>query len=185
MKPADRRRIRDLARKAEERSRAPAPPPPPAAPKLHEMACLCGQLLRIREEDDEKRCTCPACRRKFEISFYDDPATKKKTLQPMYLDDGSVSGDTFTAETPSGGPPEKRGALDEAFGPPPPASLPFRCPCGRKLIARKEAYDKRVRCPDCGARMLVTLVYDPQKKAHSIQALRVTDAPTGDTWTAE
>ncbi len=184
MRPGKRRKeIRDLARRATERAQGPASPPPPAAKTLHEMACICGQLLRIKQELDEQRCACPACKRKFEVSFVTDPGTGRTILQPMYLDDTSVTGDTITAEMPPGAAADKRGVLDDALGPPPPPKIVFPCPqCGRKILAKQEAYDKRVRCPDCSTRMILTLIYDPASRTHTVQPVRVTDAPSGDTW---
>jgi DNA-directed RNA polymerase subunit RPC12/RpoP len=147
------------------------------------MACICGQLLRIRQELDELRCVCPACKRKFEVSFVRDPGSGRTILQPNYLDDGSVTGETFTAEMPGGNVKEKRGVLDDALGPPPPPQVVFPCPqCGRKILAKQSAYDKRVRCPDCSTRMILTLIYDPASRTHTVLPVRVTDAPSGDTW---
>jgi DNA-directed RNA polymerase subunit RPC12/RpoP len=148
------------------------------------MACICGQLLRIRQELDQLRCVCPACRRKFEVRFVRDPQTGRTVLHPNYLNDASVTGETFTAEMPGGTTlPSKRGVLDDALGPPPPPQIVFPCPqCGRKILAKRSAYDKRVRCPDCSSRMILTLIYDPATRTHTVLPVRVTDAPSGDTW---
>jgi DNA-directed RNA polymerase subunit RPC12/RpoP len=187
-----RREIHDLARRATERAHGETPPPAPrpaAAPvPKHEMACICGQLMRISESFDEKRCACPSCGRKFEVNFVDDPKSGKRILQPMYLDEGEPpTGDTMIMEVPSSSPPSPKpdpaGLLDEALGPAPPAQLTFACPqCSRKILARREAYDRRVRCPDCKTRMVLTVLYDPARKAHFVQPVRISDAPSGDTW---
>jgi len=181
-----RREIHELLRRAEERAHGTAPAAKPAAAAVHEMACICGQLMRISEKHDEQRCACPSCKRKFEVNFYKDPKTGKTILQPMYLDEGTPpTGDTQILELPGESPLSAAagGLLDAAFGPPPPPQMVFPCPqCARKMVAKKDAYDKRVRCPDCGTRMVLTVIYDPDRQVHTVQPVRVTDAPSGDTW---
>jgi len=185
-----RREIRELARKATEkahggqaRETASAAPPP----AVHEMACLCGQLLRVKGTLDDTRCGCPACGRKFLATFAPDPTTGKEILCPVYLGDSKeAAGDTFIVEAAPKSPtaPAGGGALDEALEPNPPPNLSFTCPCGLKLSARKELYDKRAKCPKCGARMLLSLSYDSQEKRFTLNVVRITDAPSGDTWIA-
>jgi DNA-directed RNA polymerase subunit RPC12/RpoP len=185
MRPSkNRRAIRDLARRAAERARAPEAPPPPA---VYEMACICGQLLRVTSSHDERRCACPSCKRKFLVTLAPDKRTGAILLCPVYLDDSVTTGETFTAEPPS--PPDsvsgKKGQLDDTIEPPPPPSISFSCPCGRKLLARASTYDRRVRCPDCGVRMLLSVVYDRASGRHVVQPVRLEDAPSGDTGTGE
>jgi DNA-directed RNA polymerase subunit RPC12/RpoP len=181
-----RREVREFLRKAEERAHGGAQPAKPAPSAVHEMACICGQLLRIKQELDEQRCACPGCKRKFEVNFVTDPKTGKAVLQPMYLDEAEPpSGDTQIMELPGNVPLSAAGGglLDAAFGPPPPPQLIFPCPqCKRRMVAKKETYDKRVRCPDCQTRMVLTVIYDPERRAHGVEPVRVTDAPSGDTW---
>lgn len=178
----DRRDIRRKLRELSERAKAPAPPPPPA--KV-EVACICGQLLRLPadQEEEERRCSCPACKRKFLMTFTEDKG--RRIPCPVYLDDTASAGDTHVAEAPGAvsRAPKGKGGMDDAFGPPPPAALVCVCPgCASKMKVRQQFFDKRAKCPDCGVRILLTVVYDPGAKAHSIQPLRITDAPSGDTW---
>jgi len=151
------------------------------------MACICGQLLRLTSAHDDKRCACPACGRKFLVTFAPDKETGTSILCPVYLDDSVTTGQTFVAELPAPAPPAAaaQGRLDDVIDPPPPPSIAFPCPCGRKLLARKEAYDRRVRCPDCGVRMLLSVVFEPAEKRHVVHPVRLDDAPSGETRTTE
>jgi DNA-directed RNA polymerase subunit RPC12/RpoP len=182
MRPGRRRDIRQKLRQASQGSRPPSSPPPP--PALCEVACLCGQLLRMAPSPEEKRYGCPACGRRFVLSFSKDPASGRQIGHPIYIDDPAVSGETLIPEAPGAKKkPSSKGELDDFLSPAPPEALAVACPgCGRRMRVKKAYYDSRARCPDCGVRMLLTLVYDPIGRAHSIQALRVSDAPSGDTW---
>jgi len=186
---------RDFIRKAREQARAPEPPAPgaarpAAAPRVHEMACICGQLLRIaelQESDDEKRCGCPVCKRRFMATFTPDPKTGAAVLCPMYIEDDTSTGDTHMAEIPGAKPgrPSSKGQFDDDLEPQPPPQLSFACSCGKKLGVKKEVYDKRVRCPHCHIRMLINVIYDPAAKRFGIYPVRLNDAPSGDTWMME
>lgn len=68
-------------------------------------------------------------------------------------------------------PGESSGEL--AIEPDPPAKLEFSCPCGARLIATLETYDKHSRCAMCSTVMLLSLVYDAEKKIHEIVTFRV------------
>jgi len=178
-----RRKARDLARRAAEH----AHPRPAPAPTIHEMACICGQLLRLSSVLDEERCACPVCGRKFLVCFVSDPSTGAQVLTPVYVDDWHKSGDTYVADlvSKSQAPPSAKGALDDALEPQPPPQLSFPCPCGSELVAKRELYDRRVRCPKCGVRMLISVAYDPSAKRFAVHPVRLQDGPSGDTWTAE
>lgn len=159
----------------------PKAPPPPA---VVEMACICGQLLRLKADtDDEKRCACPVCLRKFLMTFIEEKG--RLIASPVYLDDTMSTGETHLAEAPGAvsRAPKGKGVVDDALGASPPDDLVCVCPqCSTKMRVKKTFYDKRAKCPKCPARLLLTVVYDPTTKVHSIQPLRVTDAPSGDTW---
>jgi DNA-directed RNA polymerase subunit RPC12/RpoP len=178
MRPGRRRDIRQKLRAAAERGHAPAPPPPPC-----EFACLCGQLLRMAPQPEKARCACPACGRRFMLTFAHDRASNRTTAHPVYIDDTTVTGQTLIPEAPGAAAgPAGKGGFDDLLSPPPPEALAVACPgCAHRMRVKKAFYDRRARCPDCGVRMLLTLIYDPLVRQHSIQALRVTDAPSGDT----
>lgn len=58
------------------------------------------------------------------------------------------------AASPASGPPA-RPAVPRA-----PQKVEFVCPCGARLIATPETYDKHSRCAVCQAVLLLSLVYD-------------------------
>lgn len=73
---------------------------------------------------------------------------------------------------------ETEGALDAQLREPdPPDKIGFTCSCGAKLVATKKAYDKRMRCAGCKTLMLVSLVWDPDQRAHEIVPFRVENLP--------
>jgi len=55
----------------------------------------------------------------------------------------------------------------------PPSRMPFLCPCGAKLVAVFETYDKHSRCSMCQTVLLLNLVYDPELKSHEIVPFRI------------
>jgi len=57
--------------------------------------------------------------------------------------------------------------------PKPPPKLEFECPCGRKLVATTEMYDKHLRCALCQTVMLVSLVYDADQRSFEIVPFRI------------
>lgn len=179
-----RRDIRQNLRDAVQRAKGESAPKPPEGPRKYELSCLCGQLLRLPEEQDEMRCACPVCKRRFILALTEDQG--RKIACPMYLEDTERTGQTFIAEAPgavSAARARPKGGMDDALGPPPPSDLVCVCPsCSTKMRVKKAFFDKRAKCPKCPARLLLTVVYDPAAKTHAIQALRVTDAPSGDTW---
>lgn len=176
----DRREIRRKLRDAVQRAKEPAPAAP-AGPV--EFACLCGQLLRMSPRIEKKRCACPACGRKFLLTFAPDRTSGRPVACPIYVEDTAVTGETLIPEAPGApGPSRGKGGLDDGLGPEPPAALAVPCPgCTKRMRVKQEFYDKRARCPDCGVRMLLTLVYEPLIRAHKIEPIRVSDAPSGDT----
>jgi DNA-directed RNA polymerase subunit RPC12/RpoP len=66
--------------------------------------------------------------------------------------------------------------------PEPPPRIYFACPsCGGRLAASRDLYDRRGRCSRCGSRLLISLVFNPSRRAFEIQLLRLGDAPSGQT----
>lgn len=43
--------------------------------------------------------------------------------------------------------------------PDPPDRIEFTCPCGKRLVATRELYDRRSRCAACQTVLLLNLVY--------------------------
>ena len=71
---------------------------------------------------------------------------------------------------------QSEGALDRVLVPDPPERIAFTCACGVRLAATKKSYDKRMRCAKCRTLMLISLVYNPAKRAYGIEPFRV-DVP--------
>jgi len=57
--------------------------------------------------------------------------------------------------------------------PPAPGKLEFHCACGAKLIATTETYDKHSRCALCQTVLLLSLVYDTDRRSYEIVPFRV------------
>jgi DNA-directed RNA polymerase subunit RPC12/RpoP len=53
-----------------------------------------------------------------------------------------------------------------------PPSVVFACPCGTKLTATKQTYDRRIRCPKCRAELLLNLIRDPRNGHWQIEPFR-------------
>ena len=62
-----------------------------------------------------------------------------------------------------------------------PEKLPFKCPCGRRLVARPSNVDKRGKCPWCQARLLLVGKVNPKSKKLEIHPLMVESPKSGDT----
>jgi hypothetical protein len=74
--------------------------------------------------------------------------------------------------------PNEETAEGVAVQPEPPKRLEFICPCGARLIATTETYDKHSRCAMCQTVMLLNLVFDPEHNTHEIVPFRVNpDSP--------
>jgi len=62
-----------------------------------------------------------------------------------------------------------------------PEKMAFKCPCGRRLVARPSNVDKRGKCPWCQARLLLVGKVNPRTKRLEIHPLVVESPPSGDT----
>jgi len=62
-----------------------------------------------------------------------------------------------------------------------PEKLPFKCPCGRRLVARPSNVDKRGKCPWCQARLLLVGKVNPKTRKLEIHPLVVESPRSGDT----
>lgn len=121
----------------------------------------------------------------FEILFAVDAASGSAIVSLAYLEDaaGDTAAETSTSlDAPA--PPAKEGALTHAGlveEPEPPDEAQFRCGCGAVLAIGRESYDKRVSCPACGGRHLVTLAYEVETGNFTIHTFALSDAATGGT----
>lgn len=102
-----------------------------------------------------------------------------------YLEDKKGATDTM-AETSTSlpDPSRKPGALTE-IGLKPVPELPdeaqFRCGCGALLSITRACFDKRVKCPKCGGRRLVTLGYDEASGGYTLHTFSLVDRASGGT----
>lgn len=160
-------------------------------PALWRMRCMCGTILEIAESDDGKRQTCATCNRLFDIRFSEDVNSGQKGVSLQYLTDEKKSnGETSTvgAGTTSfqmpGSTRDPR-AMTNSLGlkiePEPPDEAHFRCTCKVLLAIPKAQYEKRSRCPACGARMLVFMLFDPASEGFTLQLFSLIDKSTGQT----
>jgi hypothetical protein len=62
-----------------------------------------------------------------------------------------------------------------------PDKLPFKCPCGKRLVARPTNVDKRGKCPWCQARLLLVGKVNPRTRKLEIHPLVVESPRSGDT----
>ena len=219
-----RKQIRQLARKATERAQGESPSPEPAAPSprgsraptktpgpgavrtpFETMTCICGQDIRVKIEEDEQRCACPNCNRKFQATFVRDPQTGRNEIFPVFLDEADTTGQTLIAEPADAAGmigndsdliQESAGLGEESLGltpqpssqpavpaPQEPPELSFLCFCGKSMLARKGFYRSRVKCPGCSTRLFLGLSYDPLEQTWKITPNRVSEPPMGDTQT--
>lgn len=161
-----------------------------APPAQWRMRCMCGTILEITSEDDGKRRTCETCRRRFDVQFTEDVATKRKGVSLLYLTDenkrnGSTSsvgaGTTIFQVGPSMKDPNPAGLVME---PELPDEAHFKCACGVLLAISRQQYEKRIRCPECKGRMLVFMLFNSSTGAFTLQLFNLIDAPSGKTQVA-
>ncbi len=62
-----------------------------------------------------------------------------------------------------------------------PDKLPFKCPCGRRLVSRPNMVDKRGKCPWCQARLLLVGKVNPKTRKLEIHPLVLETPRSGDT----
>lgn len=175
-------------------------PEPPATPE-EKITCQCGAVISVKiGEDEEQRHSCSHCNRKFQVNLIIDPLNGKKELFPMYIDEEDVSGTTLVAKalaSDEGVVPDSDilPAQGESFGlTPAPSSQPavpaepevplqmsFFCFCGKRMLAKADHYETKVRCPACKTRLFLRPHFDPIKRAWALAPGRVEDPPTGDT----
>ena len=167
--------------------KSPAAAPPPTAPSLWRMRCMCGAIMEISAEDDGRRDRCEVCARPFDVRFTEDVTTGQKGVSLHYVADDRKSGETsaigagttsFMLPSPSDPSAATQGLQAE---PDLPDEAHFRCPCNALLAVPKSLYEKRSKCPACGARMLVFLLWDARAKTFTLQHFSLIDQSSGKT----
>lgn len=177
MNPNTRRRLRPT------QLRRPAAP---AAPAARRGLCVCGRSFDVLPEHAGWKGRCPTCFRDFEIRIAKD-ASGADVVSLSYSEDkkgltpADTAAETSTNLNYTGG---KAGAITEAglkSVPELPDEAQFRCSCGALLSITKECFDKRVKCPKCGGRRLVTLGYDEASGGYTLHTFSLMDRPSGGT----
>jgi DNA-directed RNA polymerase subunit RPC12/RpoP len=155
--------------------RAAAAPPPP---DVIRFVCTCGAQLKIPAWRVDGHGVCPRCRRRLHLTGKQDPSGRT-VVHPLVLGDAEKSGQTFLIDD--------QFRIEDHFKEIPEAvdKIPFACPCGRKLVARPHLLDKRGKCPECGARLLLVGKTNPRTQRLEIHPLVLDEAGTGDTMTIE
>jgi hypothetical protein len=100
------------------------------------VRCACGASVKVPVETVGRDQTCSACGVAFKVVWALDPKTREKVLTRVA---------------------EKGNAIRIPFG-----SHQLTCACGQVLVARKEQAGKKVKCPVCGASMVIERYKDPQ-----------------------
>ncbi|HVR83791.1 MAG TPA: hypothetical protein VMU54_05720 [Planctomycetota bacterium] len=100
------------------------------------VRCSCGASVRVPAGSVGRGQICSACGAAFKVVWALDPKTRGKVLTRVA---------------------EKGNAIRI-----PPGSHQLTCACGQVLVARKEQAGKKVKCPVCGAAMVIERYKDPQ-----------------------
>jgi len=179
-----RRRRKSSA--ARPKTAVPAPLP---ASQVRLIQCLCGRGIEVLPEHHGWKRTCGTCHRAFEVHMTPDPSTGALVASLTFSSENSSTGTDLTLTSTDGGssasmtsvPSGEKSQIGLAIEPEQPGEVHFRCGCGTLLAARKEHFDKRVSCPGCGARKLITLIYDHGRKTFTLQSLTLMDKKSGKT----
>jgi predicted RNA-binding Zn-ribbon protein involved in translation (DUF1610 family) len=103
---------------------------------LGTVRCACGASLPVPAASVGREQACPSCAVTFKVVWAVDPKTREKVLTRMAAKGGEL-------RIPAG-------------------SHQLVCACGQVLVARKEQSGKKVKCPVCGASMVIESYKDPQ-----------------------
>ena len=166
-----------MKRHARPRPKAAKPPPPPTSPPSDpdyiRFTCLCGAALKIPAWRVDGHGVCPKCKRRLLLTG--KAGTQGGSYVHPLLLEGEKSGQTFMIED--------QYRIEDHFReiPETQEKIGFHCPCGFRLHARPSMVDKRGKCPQCGARLLLVGKKNPRTELLEIHPLVVDEAPSGDT----
>lgn len=150
---------------------------------------MCGTLLEVAEDEDGLRRSCETCARPFDVRLTQDVQSGQKGVSLVYHSGGNgksgetsaVGSSTTSYLLPSAGLGAATNPLGPLMEPEPPEEAHFRCSCQKLLAISKGQYEKRSRCPACGARMIVFMLFDPGARSFTLQTFSLIDATTGAT----
>jgi DNA-directed RNA polymerase subunit M/transcription elongation factor TFIIS len=98
------------------------------------VRCKCGSAVPITVDAVGREVVCPSCSASFKAVWAVDPKTRAKILMRVAKTTG--------LRIPAG-------------------SQQLVCSCGQVLVAKKDQAGKRVKCPVCGAAMVIEKYKDP------------------------
>jgi uncharacterized Zn finger protein (UPF0148 family) len=121
------------------------------------VRCACGVTVPIAADAVAREQACPSCAATFRVVWAVDPKSREKVLARV---------------------PPKGYAIRI-----PPGSHQLICSCGQPLVAKKEQAGRRVKCPVCGASMVIEKYKDPQTLETKVRraAEKGAEAKTGET----
>ena len=99
------------------------------------VRCSCGVTVPVTPADVGQEQACPKCKGPFKVVWALDPKTREKVLTRLAGKGGAI-------RIPAG-------------------SQELVCSCGQVLVARKDQAGRRVKCPVCGAPMVIEKYKDP------------------------
>ncbi|HLY07713.1 MAG TPA: hypothetical protein VKW04_00280 [Planctomycetota bacterium] len=183
--------------------------PPPAVGEKVRFVCPCGAALRVPVARVNGHGRCPVCVQRLLLTGTKDRQGRWH-LEAIYLGNTDSSGSTFIIEGPPPSTVKKPVVVKAAPSRVPPKTvkaatvkapaagsyriedhfqemaeipekLPFKCPCGRRLVTRPSMIDKRGKCPHCQARLLLVGKVNPRTRKLEIHPLVVESPRSGDT----
>jgi uncharacterized Zn finger protein (UPF0148 family) len=98
--------------------------------------CTCGMAVKVPVDAVGREQVCPVCAIPFKVVWALDPKTREKVLTRVAATGKEI-------RIPAG-------------------SHQVVCACGQVLVARKDQAGKKVKCPVCGASMVIESYKDPQ-----------------------
>jgi DNA-directed RNA polymerase subunit M/transcription elongation factor TFIIS len=100
------------------------------------VRCACGTSVSVPADTVGREQTCPSCAAVFKVVWAVDQKTREKVLTRVAATGGAI-------RIPAG-------------------SHQLICACGQVLVARKDQAGRKVKCPVCGAAIVVETFKDPQ-----------------------
>ncbi|HLY09699.1 MAG TPA: hypothetical protein VKW04_10385 [Planctomycetota bacterium] len=117
------------------------------------VRCTCGATVPVPAQAVGRDQTCPSCSAAFKVVWAVDPKTRERVLTRM-----AAKGKEIRI---------------------PPGSHQLVCACGQVLVARKDQAGKKVKCPVCGASMVIESFKDPQTLETKVR--RAGEKPAGSS----